>query len=209
MPLEHEYSLLGGCSRAQVGRWLYATAAAISAVIMFFLLATINLAKAIGVNVNVLPFVISIVGAASVYTVLYWIFNHYGWKIKPVGNWLKLPNLAGNWKVQGVTLEKEPHVVWAGTVTIVQYWDKIRVHMETPKSISDSIAAALQPDAAAGYHLMYHYRNQPRIAEVDLAAHHGFAELTFSADGKSATGEYFNGRGRNTWGTLTLEKEQK
>lgn len=120
---------------------------------------------------------------------------------------MKLPNLAGKWKVEGLTLEKEPHTAWFGTATVVQSWDKLRVHLETPQSISDSIAAALQPDEAAGYHLMYHYRNQPRIGEAKLVAHHGFAELIFAHDERSATGEYFNGRGRNTWGKLTLTRE--
>ena len=206
MALEHEYSLLGS-NRASVGRWLYVAAAALSAGIVFVLLAAVDLAKAVGLNQNLPPGVLSLVGAGSVYLVLYGLFDRYGWKVGPIGRWLKLPNLAGKWTVEGVALDKQPNIAWRGTVTIVQSWDKLRVHMETAQSASDSIAAALQPDEAAGYHLMYHYRNQPRIGETELAAHHGFAELTFALGEQSASGEYFNGRGRNTWGKLTLTRE--
>ena len=95
----------------------------------------------------------------------------------------------------------------AGSVTIVQSWDRLQVHVETNTSVSDSLAAALQHDAAVGYHLMYHYKNQPRLEAPTLAAHHGFAELTFSADATTARGEYFNGRGRNSFGTMQLTRE--
>jgi len=53
---------------------------------------------------------------------------------------------------------------------------------------------------------MYHYKNQPRLNAPELSAHHGFAELTFLADGRTASGEYFNGRGRNSFGTMTLRR---
>jgi hypothetical protein len=56
---------------------------------------------------------------------------------------------------------------------------------------------------------MYHYRNEPRAGERDLTAHHGFAEVTFSADLQTATGDYFNGRGRNTFGTMSWTKEAR
>lgn len=84
MALEHEYSLLSGSSRAHVGRWLYALAAAISAAIVFVMLAIVDLAKVWGLNANVPPGVLSLIGAASVYAGLYWLFDHYGWKLGPV-----------------------------------------------------------------------------------------------------------------------------
>jgi hypothetical protein len=54
---------------------------------------------------------------------------------------------------------------------------------------------------------MYHYRNEPKAsAPQDMRPHRGFAELTFSPNGKVANGEYFNGVGRPTFGTMSLEK---
>jgi hypothetical protein len=105
-------------------------------------------------------------------------------------------------------LDRSPPQTWVGKVKIVQSWDRLQVHLETKQSSSGSVAAALLHDAAVGYRLMYHYRNQPRLGEPELSMHHGFAELVFVTGG-TATGEYFNGRGRNTFGTMKLTKEKQ
>ena len=78
--------------------------------------------------------------------------------------------------------------------------------MSTERSSSESLAAALLYDQVAGHRLMYHYQNAPNPYEQDLHTHHGFAEFKFGEDLQSATGDYFNGRGRNTYGTLELKR---
>jgi SMODS-associating 2TM, beta-strand rich effector domain len=206
MKLDHDYSVLEGHNRASIGRWIQVAAAAISGGIVFVLLSAVDLAERFGLNVNLPPMVLSLAGAGTVYLGLYWLFNHHLWKHPRISKLLKVPHLAGTWRCEGVTLEKEPYIHWSGTITIVQSWDKLRVHLETAQSGSDSITAALIHDEAVGYRLMYHYANRPRIGEQHMAAHQGFAELVFSHDCSVATGEYFNGRGRNTWGTITLER---
>lgn len=206
MKLDHDYSVLEGYNRASVGRWIQIAAAAISGGIVFVLLSAVDLAERFGLNVNLPPMVLSLAGAGTVYLGLYWLFNHHLWKHPRISRLLKVPHLAGKWKCGGVTLEKEPHIQWEGIITIIQSWDKLRVRLDTAQSGSDSITAALVHDEAVGYRLMYHYANRPRIGETHLSAHHGFAELVFSHDCSTATGEYFNGRGRNTWGSMTLER---
>lgn len=207
MFLEHEYALLGGFNRAAVGKWIARASAAISGAAVFILLSAVDLARSFGIDANLPPAVLSLVGAGMVYTILYWVFDHYGWRFGPLGRLLKVPVLAGSWTCEGLGVDRSPPFPWQGKVTIVQSWDRIRVHLETNQSASDSVAAALLYDAAVGYRLLYHYRNHPRVGEPDLAAHHGFAELVFASDGRSALGEYFNGRGRNTYGTMKLVKE--
>ena len=44
-------------------------------------------------------------------------------------------------------------------------------------------------------------------AAPDLQSHRGYAEITFAADMKRGEGEYFNGLGRFTFGTMILTKE--
>lgn len=206
MPLEHEYALVGGFNRSHVGRWLARVAAIVSAFAVFLLLAAVDVARSFRIDANIPPAVMSLVGAGMVYTVLYWVFDRFAWKFGSVGRLLKVPDLSGTWRCAGESREREPGS-WTGVVRIVQSWDRIRVHLETGRSTSDSVAAALLHDAAAGYRLMYHYRNHPRIGETDMAAHHGFAELVFHANGAAASGEYFNGRGRNTYGVMELNRE--
>ncbi len=97
--------------------------------------------------------------------------------------------------------------MWNGKVTIAQTWDRIRVHLATQKSSSDSISAAILHDEIDGYRLLYHYRNNPGIgAEADLAGHLGFSELVFNKQLTGAQGEYFNGHGRYTFGTMKLTR---
>jgi len=64
-------------------------------------------------------------------------------------------------------------------------------------------------DAADGFRLLYNYKNDPNIEEPELAPHRGSAELTFSSDLKAASGEYFNGHGRYTFGTMKLTRREK
>lgn len=207
MTLEHEYALLGGYNRTHVGRWLGSVAALLSGAVVFLLLSAVDVAAAWGVNVNLPPTILSLVGAGAVYGALYWFFDRHAWKYRPMGTFLKVPNLSGQWECEGTPLESGDAEPWTGTATIVQSWDRLRIHLRTAKSISNSIAAALQHDAAAGYRLMYHYRNEPLPNERDLAPHHGFAEITFTQDLKEASGDYFNGRGRNTFGTMILKRK--
>jgi hypothetical protein len=202
--LEHEYALIGGINRASIGRWISVISAGLSGALVFLLLSAVDLAKALGLNVNLPPTFLSLVGAGAVYGVLFWLFDRYLWRIGPVAKLLKVPDLSGTWQCEGIPLDKGKAVPWQGEMHIVQSWDRIRVHLKTEQSTSDSLAAALQHDAAEGYRLFYHYRNQPRVGSAKLAAHHGFAELIFAEDGQTATGDYFNGRGRNTFGTISI-----
>jgi hypothetical protein len=204
--LEHEYALLGGFNRSHLGRWLGGFSALISSALVFALLSAVDLAKRVGLDANLPPVALSLVGAGAVYGGLYLLFNHVVWKYAPLGKLLKVPDLSGTWRCEGVRLETGTPEPWEGVVTIVQTWDKLRIHLETSTSGSDSVAAALLHDAAVGYRLMYHYKNQPRLSAPQLAPHHGFAELTFQADGQTGSGEYFNGRGRNSFGTMTLRR---
>jgi hypothetical protein len=206
--LEHDYALLGGLNRAKVGRYLSLVAATVSAGIVFVLLAAVNLVQRLGLPADLTPSVLSLVGAGAVFGALYWIFNRYAWRWPVLNPAVKVPNLSGEWECSGKTFNPDGTVQydWKALVTIYQSWDKIRVRLKTEQSGSDSIAAALVCDDADGYRLLYNYRNHPRIVEVELQSHIGFCDLNFAKDLKSAEGEYFNGHGRNTFGSMHLTK---
>lgn len=206
---EHEYALLGGLNRAKVGRYLGAAASLVSSAIVFVVLLLWDLGKSLGLGPNVPPIVMSLVGAGTVYLVLYWLFDRHVWKLPWISGALRVPNLNGDWRCDGQTTEpdRSPGKKWKGQVTIVQSWDKIRVRLKTAESASNSIAAALVYDEADGFLLMYNYRNEPKINRTDQNAHRGFAELTFTKDLQTAEGGYFNGHGRWTFGTMRLTRE--
>ncbi|KXV50874.1 hypothetical protein AD945_01085 [Gluconobacter albidus] len=211
MELEHEYALLGGMNRAKVGRYLSIAAAGISALVMLGVLALWNVAKALGLPSNIPPSILSLIGAGTVFTVLYWFINNYAWRWAPLGGWLKAPDLSGAWACEGSTLNLDGSTQynWSGRIVIIQSWEKIRVRLKTSTSGSNSIAAALLCDEADGFRLLYNYRNDPKLGQPDLQSHCGFTDLVFSHDLQSAEGEYFNGQGRYTFGTMRLTREDR
>jgi hypothetical protein len=206
---EHEYALLGAMNRAHVGRYLGLIAAAVSASIVYLLLSAVDIAHRLGWNVNVTPSILSLVGATAVFGVLYWVFDRFAWRWRFLNTVIKVPYVAGEWRCQGQTINPDGSAghQWNATITILQSWDKIRVLLKTAQSSSNSIAAALICDDADAYRLLYHYRNDPKIGEVELKSHLGFGELIFARDLRTADGEYFNGHGRNTFGTMKLKRK--
>lgn len=207
-PQEHEYLVMGGVNRAKVGRLLSFAASAISAALVFTLLSAVDLAKKLGWDVNLPPTLLSLVGAGAVFGILYWVLNKWAWKWPGIGLALKVPDISGTWDCVGRSLESDGSTKydWLGEVTIVQSWDKLRIRLVTKTSGSNSISAALAHDSVDGFVLLYHYRNDPKPGVVGLVAHTGCSVMVIAKDLKSAHGEYFNGRGRMTFGTISWKK---
>ena len=205
LPSDHEYAVLGGVSRASIGRYLTIASSTVSGVLVFLVLQAVNLAKAFGWNANLPPTVMSLLGASAVYGGMYWILKNYAWKWTVFNKFLKVPNLAGVWDCQGQTLDIDGNVTytWTAEISIVQCWDMLRIRLKTAQSGSNSIAAALTHDSVDGWILLYQYRNDPRNDQPQLRSHVGCSAVTISKDLKSATAEYFNGGGRATFGKMT------
>lgn len=207
--LDHEYSLIGGINRAQIGRYIAITSALISAVLVGILLAIVDLAERFGLSPKLTPGIIALISAGMVFAGLYWTFSRYVWRWKHISALLKVPNLSGDWTCEGKTIGPDGAATyeWEATVTIVQCWDKLRIRLKTAQSGSNSATAALVYDAAEGYRLLYSYKNDPKLNEVQLTSHHGFCEIVFSHDLATAEGCYFNGRGRTTHGVMTWKRK--
>ncbi|MFV3371943.1 hypothetical protein ACNFH5_27550 [Pseudomonas sp. NY15435] len=208
---DHEYSLLGGVNRALIGRYLTILASAISGVAVFLLLSAEDLAKRYNLPVNLPPTALSLLGAGVVFALLYTLFNKTVWKWPWAVKYLKVPDLSGEWLCNGTTLDAAGHPVcnWEANVYICQTWDKIRVRLKTHQSGSNSITAALVYDEADGYRLLYNYRNDPNPGEPELRGHVGSANLLFTISLDGATGDYFNGYGRPTYGRMELRRKNE
>lgn len=205
---DHEYALLNGANRSNIGRWISVISAAVSSLVVFVVLAAVDLAKVWGLGPNLPPLILAPLGAGTVYVILYWLFDRHGWKIGHLRALLKLPNLSGQWSCvgQAINPDRSKGIRWEGTVTITQSWDRLKIRLKTKTSESTSLAAAVSNDEGSGYVVLYHYENTPRADAAGLHAHRGFSELKFGTDCRSAEGEYFNGLGRFTFGTMKLEK---
>lgn len=208
--MEHEYSVLGGLNRAAIGRYLSIVSALIASGIGVLVLWFVDLAKRLGWADQVPPLIFWPLTAGLIYMGLYWWFDTRAWKQPTLAKLLKVPDLAGAWHCDGQTInpDKTLGYKWEGEVTIIQSWDKLRIRLRTKQSGSNSIAAALVYDQADGFRLLYNYKNDPKIGEPDLEAHRGSAELTIAHDLQTAEGEYFNGHGRYTFGTMRLTRSK-
>lgn len=208
MTQDHEYAVHGGFNRSRIGQVLAIAAAAFSTGIITIALLVIKWLNATGWLSGDSQIFIWPIGVTLIYFAFYWIFSEYIWRWSPLTRILKVPNLAGKWKCAGQTLnpDKTPSYKWAAEITIVQNWDRIRVRLQTEQSGSTSQTASIIADAEGGCTLIYNYKNDPKIAESELRPHLGFARLSFTHDLKCADGEYFNGHGRFTFGTMKLQR---
>lgn len=208
MSENHEYSVLGGPNRSKIGHTLSIIAAAISSITITLFFAAVDLAKSLGWAQNVPNLILWPVSAGVIYAAIYWLFEKYVWKLSIVSKLLRVPDLSGKWVCEGQSLnpDKSHSDAWEGEITIIQSWDRLRIRLKTEQSGSNSIAAALVSDDADGFRLLYNYKNDPNLKEKNLASHRGCAELIFDHSLKTAEGEYFNGHGRYTFGTMKLKR---
>lgn len=206
--LDHEYSVLGGLNRAKIGHTIGAIAAIVSPVVVGLVLAIIAILKSYGLADQIPEVIIWPLSAGAIYVLLYSIFARYAWKFWPLKKFLKVPDLSGEWHCDGQTMnpDRTPSYPWKATITIVQNWDKLRIRLKTDQSGSNSIAASLFHDEIDGFRLLYNYKNDPRSDQPELQPHRGFADITFNADLTAGEGEYFNGQGRFTFGTMKLTR---
>jgi hypothetical protein len=153
-------------------------------------------------NALVLP-----ISVGTVYLVVHWLFNKFGWRCL---SWFsQVPDIRGKWDCSGTTMNDDGTVKfnWTGEVTISQNWEKIRLSLRTSQSGSNSVSAALLPEPDGCWLLFYSYRNEPRVGEPELNAHVGYCEMRFNENLSEAEGDYFNARGRGTFGRMHFTRK--
>src|SRR3954451_22063717 len=127
--IAHEYAILEGFNRSKIGRIIAVVAGGISAGLVLALLSLVDLATKLGLSPNVPPSLLSLISAATVFVVIYALFNNFVWRWKWVSRALRTPHIAGVYDCVGETLgpAEVAGTKWSGELTITQTWDKIRV----------------------------------------------------------------------------------
>ncbi|SEL78958.1 hypothetical protein SAMN05216382_2646 [Sphingomonas palmae] len=208
MAIDHEYSVIDH-PRAVIGRWLGTAAGAIAAIVTMVAPIITGWFDQLHAKVGTPQWVVAPVAAGVVFTLVHLAFDKLVWRWPLVKALLRIPDLNGVWEVTGRTMnpvEGAPSD-WRGELRVVQTWEKIWVQLKTEQSCSSSKAASLLRQPGAGCVLMYSYRNEPRIGEA-ITPHVGYAELTFDEGLTLADGEYFNSKGRTTFGRMTLARRK-
>ena len=145
----------------------------------------------------------------SFYGLLFWLFDRFVWKWCLV-HWSgisRLPNLEGRWRGRVEPANGEENVENLGIatkfeMTISQTWLGLLLISETERSRSRSISAALLVGEETS--LTYEYINEPRAsAPATMHTHRGTARLVISGDGRTLNGEYYTGRDRQSFGSIS------
>ena len=196
----HEYTIQNGMNRSKVGKTLYSLSAILTALIVSQFIRYITWFG------SVPPLISTVMLTIIVFYIVYYSFNNWIWKLKPISELLKLPNISGTWSCNATSDYKE--INWHGNLQIIQSWDKIRIVLTTEQSSSESISAAIIYDDIRGYKLVYNYENKPNsLDDTSLRTHIGFVDLNISTENNSATGNYYNVSGRKTSGKIIWNKK--
>lgn len=143
------------------------------------------------------------------FVALYFVFDKFLWRVGILRRFLLVPDLNGTWSCVGQTRIKNGErktYDWSGTVTIVQSWSKLKIHLQTAQSSSTSNSASIAHDPGIGYRLLYQYDNDPEPGEEELNKHTGSVEMLINEECSEGDGHYFTDQHRSTVGKMRLAK---
>ena len=150
---------------------------------------------------------LSVPSFAGCYSVLYWLFDRYLWRLgllRRLGL-IRLPNLNGKWVGAVESSYNQDGRAHSVSVVVMQRWSKVLVRLETENSRSHSVMASLRTVDLPNPELSYQFVNEPKSnAPGTMGMHRGTATLELIGSGLE--GDYYSGRGRGEVGTIKLRK---
>jgi hypothetical protein len=155
-----------------------------------------------------LPWWLDAPSTMGIFGALYAVFERSLWRLSCVHRigLVKVPILAGGWRGRLRSSFDQHAQEREVSVEIKQSWTKLSLILESSGSTSQTVAASLLVDAPGGMILSYQYRNEPKPTAVGtMQIHYGTARLAV----RGATvldGDYYSGRGRQSYGGIHLEK---
>lgn len=164
----------------------------------------------LGTLLITLPWWIEAPSVIGFYYLCYAFFNKYLWRWWPfrIISAVKVPDLNGTWKGHLISSFDEHAARQDATIKISQSWTQISIILETSNSKSHSLIAAIIMEKPTGAILSYEYLNEPLPnAPPTMYTHRGTARLTIQANWKEFEGEYYSGRGRQTFGILKFKRQ--
>lgn len=157
---------------------------------------------------------VSFPSIGAFYAGLFFLFDRFMWKWKPLRAALqvKIPILHGEWTglvrpASGDKAETRP-----ATLTIDQHWSTINITLTTGRSESRSTMASTGDERTSRPALQYVYNNEPRESAVEtMHRHPGTARLTLEhRNGEEMlVGGYYTGRDRGSTGELEFRRAKR
>lgn len=131
------------------------------------------------------------------YGLLFVVFDKWLWQYLKKINFVKTPNLIGEWNGNLKSSFDNHSSEVKATLKIFQDWTRIKILMTTAQSSSHSESASIVIDAPEGKYLSYQYINDPKSNAIEtMNIHRGTVRLIFDEKKNILEGEYYSGRGR-------------
>lgn len=145
----------------------------------------------------------------GIYGLLFLGLDRGLWRLPALGRALGVPDLRGTWVGSACSNHDNFATEHPVRVVIRQTWTGLLVVLESNGSTSRSFGGQISEGTGTeAYQVAYQYENHPKAnAPGAMQPHKGSAVLHLSADGRYLEGEYYTGRGRTSFGTLTLRRE--
>lgn len=158
-----------------------------------------------------IPWYVETPSILGIFGLIYWLYNKYLWKNKLTQklDWVKIPNISGNWLVEIKTSHDGFTKTVFGKAIIRQTAFKISIAVETDNSTSQSIhAAVLRTEKINEYDLTYNYINHPRADSVEsMNIHIGTTSMSIADNGLRMDGQYYTGRDRRNFGRIIFTRQ--
>jgi len=140
------------------------------------------------------------------YGLFFVIFDKWLWQYLKKINFIKTPNLNGEWN-GNLKSSFDNHASEINVILkIFQTWTKIKILLITDQSISKSETASIVIDAPEGNYLSYQYINEPKSNAINtMSIHRGTVRLIFDKKENTLNGEYYSGRDRQNFGSLSFK----
>jgi hypothetical protein len=150
---------------------------------------------------------------ASFYGLLLAAFDQWVWRMQILARLgiVRTPHLGGIWTGHLLTNKDGFSAPHPARLMIHQTWLRIRIELETAQSRSASRSAAMNTIVPGEVSITYEYWNEPAAhAPNSMHAFRGTASQLFktSQDQQSFDGEYYTGRDRQSFGTLSFRRSK-
>jgi hypothetical protein len=155
-----------------------------------------------------IPWWVDTPSVLAFFGIFVWLYDNHFWKCWPFRRlpWFYIPNLNGLWKVEVKSSYTGFNEDIQASGLIRQTASKICIALQTDQSSSHSIFAALvRTDRFSTFELMYYYLNRPKADSIEtMGVHYGTSWVRISEGAARLEGDYYSGRGRQNYGTITF-----
>lgn len=142
------------------------------------------------------------------YGLFFVIFDKWLWQYLKKIKFVKTPNLNGEWSGNLKSSFDNHSAEVKAKLKIFQTWTRIKILLTTNQSLSQSETASIVIGAPEGNYLSYQYINEPKSSAINtMSIHRGTVRLIFDEKKNTLNGEYYSGRDRQNFGSLSFVKD--